>query len=302
MELILTNKNGEILDLLNNDSYFILSGCDALHGVETEIQDVSSPYLDGTIVEGVKALPRGISLTFTLIPDIKKSIDFFTSVVKSKQWVTLTETENDRTITIKGIATIPPYTRMEAMCKIQLDIYCNQPYWEDAQEIINTISAILPRLFFPFDTGQYFTRVDGYQGGRVFSVFDTSAEKTFINDGDVAVGMNIRIVALGEIENPCIACSSGEQDGWLMYLNLTLQQNDEVEINTTRGNKFIKINGSTTYEGKAILSYFYFEGYDWLQLETGNNTFNVGSYDEITKEIIATNNVYFNITYKRKWE
>lgn len=293
MELILTNKNGEILDLLNNDSKFILSGCDGLHGVETEFQEVSSPYLDGTIVEGVKALPRGIQLTFTLVPDIKKSIDFFTSIVKSKQYVTLTETENDRTITIKGIATIPPYTRMMSMCKIQLTIYCSQPYWEDINSIVSAISLILPKLYFPYNKGQYFTRVNGYQGGRVFSVYDMNAEKTFINDGDVAVGMNIRIIALGEITNPRISCSTGEQNGWWMQLNLTLQQNDEVEINTVKGNKYIKINGSTTYNGVPILSYLEFNGYDWLQLETGENTFNITP---------ASSSVYFNISYKRRWE
>ena len=108
MKLILTNKNGETLDLLNNDNYFILSACDALHGIETDIATADSPYLDGSIIESVKALPRGISMTFKLIPDIRQSIDFFTSVVKSKQYVTLTETENEREITIKGIATIPP--------------------------------------------------------------------------------------------------------------------------------------------------------------------------------------------------
>lgn len=293
MELILTNKNGATLDLLNNEDKFVLSACEALHGVDTEIGDVSSPYLDGTIVESVKALPRGISMTFTLIPNIRQSIDFFTSVVKSKQYVTLTEKEGDREITIKGIATIPPYTRMEAMCKIKLDIYCPQPYWEDVEEVIGAISAVLPRLFFPASTGQYFTPVDGTRGGRVFSVYDTSAEKTFFNDGDVSVGMNIRIIALGEIANPRISCSTGSQNGWWMQLNLTLQDDDEVEINTTKGNKYIKINGLETYNGKPVLSYLEFKGNDWLQLETGANIFNITP---------ISSRFYFNVTYKRRWE
>ena len=213
MNLILTNKNGQTLDLLNNDRYFILSNAEGLHGLETDFATAESPYLDGTIVEHVKALPRGISLTFKLVPNIKEAIDFFTNIVKTKQYVTLTETEGDKTITIKGIATIPPYTRMSAMCEIVLDIYCNQPYWEDVQNIITDIALVIPKLYFPYDTGQYFTPVNGTRGGRVFSVVDTSLEKTFTNDGDVAVGMNIRIIALGEVSNPTIYCSSGEQNG-----------------------------------------------------------------------------------------
>jgi len=294
MELILTNKNGQTLDLLNNDRYFILSACEGLHGLDTDIATAESPYLDGTIIENVKALPRGISMTFKLVPNIKEAIDFFTSIVKTKQYVTLTETENGKSITIKGVATIPPYTRMSSMCAIQLDIYCGQPYWEDVQSIITDIALVIPKLYFPYDKGQYFTRVDGFNGGRVFSVVDTSLEKTFTNKGDVAVGMNIRIIALGEVSNPTIYCSSGEQNGNYMRLNLTLQSNDEVEINTTKGNKYIKINGSEIYNGQPVLSYLTFKGTDWLQLETGENTFNVVAE--------PSDEVYFSISYKERWE
>jgi len=294
MKLILTNKNGETLDLLNNDARFILTACDALHGIDTDIATADSPYLDGSIIEGVKALPRGISMTFKVIPNIRESIDFFTSVVKSKQYVTLTETEAGREITIKGIATIPPYTRMAAACEIQLDIYCGQPYWEDLEQIIGSISMFIDLLNFPVD-GQYFT-----QTGRPFGSVNMDAEKTFTNDGDVEIGMKILITALDEITNPAIACSTGEQAGEYMYLEMTLSQNDEVEINTVRGNKYIKINGSTTYNGVPILSYLRFNGADWLQLETGENTFNVGSYND--GAITPSNSVYFTISYKQRYE
>ena len=295
MELILINKNNQQLDLLNNTQYFVLSKCEALHGIDTDIQVVSSPYLDGTIVEGVKALPRGIQLTFKVIPDIKNSIEFFTNIVKSKQFVTLQETENNNTITIKGVATIPPYTRMLSQCEIKLDIYCNQPYWEDLNQVVSAISMYIDLLNFPSPNGQYFT-----QYGRPFGALDVSATKTFDNDGDASVGMNIKITALDTIQNPCIACSTGEQNGWYMYLDLTLQTNDEVEINTIRGQKYIKINGSTTYNGVPILSYLKFNGTDWLQLETGENTFNVGSYSN--GSVIPSDNVYFTITYRRRYE
>ena len=294
MKLILTNKNGETLDLLNNDAHFILSACDALHGIETDIATADSPYLDGAIIEQVKALPRGISMTFKIIPDIVESLEFFTSFVKSKQYVTLTQTEAGREITIKGIATIPPYTRMAAACEIQLDIYCGQPYWEDVKQIIGAISMFIDLLNFPV-AGQFFTPT-----GRPFGSVNIDAEKTFVNDGDVSVGMRILITALDEVTNPAIVCSTGDQVNNYMYLELTLQQNDEVEINTVRGQKYIKINGSTTYNGVPILSYLRFNGADWLQLETGENTFNVGTFEN--GAIIPTNDVYFTISYKQRYE
>lgn len=290
MELILTNKSGQTLDLLNNDNYFILSKCENLHGIETDIATIESPYLDGAEVEMVRALPRGISMTFKLIPNIRGAIDFFTSVVKSKQYITLTEKENGREIIIKGVATIPPYTRMMSACEIKLDIYCGQPYWETLRTLIAEISQSLPRLFFPITTGQFFTAT-----GRVFSIVNTSMEKTFENMGDVAVGMNIKISATSEVINPRISCSTGEQNGWYMQLNLTLNANDEVEINTERGNKYIKINGSDTYNGQPVLSYLTFVGTDWLQLEVGENTFNVSASQ-------GESDVYFTISYKPRFE
>ena len=122
---------------------------------------------------------------------------------------------------------------------------------------------------------------------------DVNAEKTFMNDGDVAVGMNIRITALASIQNPRISCSSGDQNGWWMQLNLTLQENDEVEINTERGNKYIKINGSDVYRSNPVLSYLEFNGTDWLQMEVGENTFNVSPADD---------DVFFTISFKRRYE
>ncbi|MBR3617428.1 MAG: phage tail family protein [Acholeplasmatales bacterium] len=295
MQLILINKDNQQLDLLNNRDKFVLSSCEALHGIDTEVQEISSPYLDGTQIENVRALPRGISMTFKLIPDIKDSIEFFTNIVKSKQFVTLQETEKGNTITIQGVVKIPPYTRMMSMCEIQLDIYCGQPYWEDLNQVIADISMFIPMLYFPLPDGQYFT-----PEGRVFGVLDVEATKTFINDGDTSVGMNIKITAVDSVSYPCIICSSGNQYGWYMWLAMNIEQGDVIEINTVRGNKYIKVNGSTTYNGVPVLSLLHFNGEDWLQLETGENIFQVGSY--YNEAVHPSRDLFFTITYKRRYE
>lgn len=291
MKLSIINKNNEILDLLNNTNKFILFKAEALHGIETDISESESPYMDGSNIDIVKALPRGIELTFKLVGEVKDSINFFTKYIKSKQFVTLREIEDDKDIIIKGVATIPPYSRMLQDCELTLTIYCGQPYWEDINYVVEIISEKIDLLFFPIN-GQYFTSI-----GRPFGVIDTSLEKTFINKGDVSVGMLLSLVAFGIVTKPRISCSSGEQNGWYMQLNLTLQSNDEVKINTVKGNKYITINGSDSYNGKPILSYLEFKGLDWLQLETGANTFNVSTSGGATNS-----NVYFNINYKARYE
>lgn len=291
MKLILTNKNGQILDLLGNRDKFILTGAEGLHGIETDIAESETPYTDGSTVESVRALPRGIELTFALRGNIKNSIDFFTGIVKSKQTVTLRETDGDRDISISGIATVPPYSRMLSACKITLSIYCPQPYWENVNNIVIAISEYVNMLYFP-DAGQHFT-----EEGRPFGAIDTTLTKTFTNASDTAVGMIINLVALGEVVNPRISCSTGEQNGWFMRLNVTLRLNDELQICTVKGQKSITINGRDIYNGSPILNALEWEGEDWLQLETGENTFSV------TTEGAATNsNVYFSLIYRGRYE
>jgi len=75
---------------------------------------------------------------------------------------------------------------------------------------------------------------------------------------------------------------------------------DTVNINTVRGQKYITINGSTMYNGQPILNYLEFSGNDWLQFETGNNTFNATS--EVDGQRVPAQNVYFNLTYKARYE
>ena len=121
-------------------------------------------------------------------------------------------------------------------------------------------------------------------------------EQTFDNNGDASVGMRILINAIGgDVENPRISCSSGEQNGWWMQMNMTLPENAELEICTIKGNKYIKMNGQDTFNGTPLLQYLTFNGLDWLQLETGENTFNATATS-------GEDHVYFTMIYKRKYE
>jgi Tfp pilus assembly protein PilX len=107
--------------------------------------------------------------------------------------------------------------------------------------------------------------------------------------------MIITINTHGAVTNPRISCASGAQNGWWMQLNTVLADRDEVVISTVRGNKYITINGEDMYNGEPVESLLEFNGTDWLQLEQGENVFN------ITAESGDTNLHYF-IGYKRRFE
>lgn len=289
MDLIFKNKRGEELDLLNNQDKFVLIGAEGLHGVELDYSESDSPFIDGTSVNNVRASARGIALTFQLVGDVQEALNLFTSVIKSKQIGSLIETdENDREIQITGIVKIPPYTRLSSACTIQLELYCGQPYWEDLKAVIAVISEIIDMLYLPTE-GRAIP-----EAGIPFGEINIDLTRTLLNEGDTEVGMTISIVALDNTSNPRISCSTGEQNGWYMELDVDMVQGDEVIIDTHRGQKKVTFNGSQTIGNTPVLSLLTIKGDDWLQLEQGVNTFN----------ITATNDdvIYFEIEYRRRYE
>lgn len=289
MELIFENQNGKRLDLLNNRKYFRLTAAEGLNGVETDYSETLSAYTDGAVVENVRALPRGIALKFAICGDVEASLEFFHAVVKSKQIGTLIKRDERREVRVRGVVTIPPYTRVSSSVSVELQLYCGQPYWEDVGEIVGVIVAITDLLYFP-ETGRAFPET-----GVPFGEINNEKTQEITNDGDTSVGMTITINALGDVVAPRISCSTGVQNGWYMQLNTTLHDGDEVVISTHKGAKSITINGRAYVEGVPILNALEYYGDDWLQLETGGNTFNITTGNENA-------NVYFYIYYSRRWE
>lgn len=289
MELIFVNASGQRLDLLRNRNKFKLIAAEGLHGVDTDFAETDSPYTDGADIDNARALPRGIALKFAMQGDVAASLDFFHTVVKSKQVGTLIKTEGERETRIKGQVTVPPYSRLANPVEVELQLYCGQPYWEDVEELVGTIFEILDLLYFP-EEGRGIP-----EEGVPFGLVKTELSQTIINDGDTSVGLTIVINAFGEVKNPRIACSTGKQNGYYMKLNATLNDGDEVIISTHKGAKSITINGSAYFNGVPIFSLLEYVGEEWLQLETGSNVFNTTSDTTGAR-------VFFYIYFTRRWE
>jgi hypothetical protein len=58
---------------------------------------------------------------------------------------------------------------------------------------------------------------------------------------------------------------------------------------------YITINGVDTYNGEPVESLLEFNGTDWLQLEQGENVFNITAESGVT-------NLHYTIAYKRRFE
>ena len=96
--------------------------------------------------------------------------------------------------------------------------------------------------------------------------------------------MLITIIALGDVVNPIIYDVTGAYIGVID----TMAEGDVIEINTNRGEKYVRKNGENIFS--KIRS-----GSSFLQLAIGDNQLTVNA-DSGTQ-----NNMYFMITFKRRF-
>lgn len=292
IELEFLNAKDVSMNAIYN-SYMTLTAVDQLHGVDNEFSTTTSPYFDGDYVNHTRTNPRTITLTYSLKTPIEDSLNYFNSIVKSKQKATLIETKEDGTqIKIEGIVTVPPYTRWSDSCAVQIQMYCSKPYWKDVQTIVEDLSNVINLHYFPYDSEEKLLANDGGlafpESGVPFGLIDADATKGFTNNGTKEVGMIIEIVAFDKVTNPRIS-KVNSQDNEFIGVNMVMDAGDYIRINTNKGEK------SVTNKDGEIYNEVVYSGNDWLQLDTGYNELSITS-DE------GTGNMYFTIYFNQEWQ
>lgn len=288
MNLTFKNHTGSVLSLTNNPYFFLIN----VDGQTTATSDVSSVVIggiDGDTVNNVQAQPRTISLDLKIksgvdVEDAKREI---LKVVKLKKNCELIWTQNNKTVSIHGIVESVDMPRWENGVLMQISMHCNQPFWEDIDYIIQEISeAISLHYFTDNPTDMLFFSAEGIPFGEL----DLVRTKTFFNDGDVAVGVEIEIIAYGTVTNPIIYSADGKYFG-VGYgtgnKQIVMHEGDYIVITTHKGEKSVKFNGVSVI-GKVK------PNSTWLQLEAGENSFSINSDEQFSS-------VVFNMIYKQRY-
>ena len=281
-KLTYTGVNGNIIDLFNND-WFVVTNIDGLTKATENIASSTTPGMDGDRVNSTQTQPRGIVLDLqvkhgNIVEEAKR---YILRTIKPKQRGTLQLTQGDRVIEIEGIVENIDMPRFSDSVMMQVSLYCSEPYWHDAENVLVEISRIIDLHYFTdYEDDMLYFPADGIALGE----YDVSMTRIYTNDGDVDCGMIIHIIALGDVTNPTIS----KADGSFVGVNDTMVAGDEIIINTNRGNKTISKNGVN------ILSKIK-RGSTFLQLAVGDNQFTINS-DEGTE-----GNVYFMLEFKRRF-
>lgn len=289
MKMTYISVRGDRLPLTENP-YFWLLNVDGQTSVASAISSETIGGIDGDTVNNIQAQPRTIILDFRIKSDVnvEEAKRHILRIIKPKQRGSIEWTQNDRTVTISGLIESIDMPRWENGVVMQITMHCEQPFWEDVDFIVQQINEYIDLHYFTdiMNDMLYFP-----EEGIPFGEYDTIRTKSFYNDGDVSVGMEISIVALDTVTNPIIYDQNGNYFGCGYgdgEKKIVMAAGDNIVITTHRGKKTVKLNGQSIFTKIKPQS-------TWLQLAAGDNQFTINSDDE------SIENMTFSLVYKQRY-
>lgn len=289
MKLDYISARGDTLPLVGNN-LFTLTNVDGQTYAAASIASNVVGGVDGAIVNSVQANARSIVLDLRINSgvDVETAKREVLKVVKIKQRGTLSWTQNGRTVTITGVVESVEMPRWNNAVKMQITMYCDQPFWEDVYKVVQEINEAISLHYFTTDANEmlYFP-----EDGIVLGEYDAARTKEFYNDGDVAVGLEISITAFADVTNPIIYDGDGNFFG-IGYgdgdKQVKMSTGDNIIVKTHKGKKSVTLNGQNVLSKLRPRS-------TWLQLAAGHNVFSINSDDD------SLINMTFTLTYKQRY-
>lgn len=289
MELTYISARGERLPLVGNDLFYLVN-IDGQTEAEASISSSTTGGTDGETVNSVQANPRTIILDLRIksgvnVEQAKRSV---LKIVKLKQNGSLEWKQDDKTVTISGIVESVEMPRWTNDVMMQITLHCAQPFWEDAESVIQEISeAIDLHYFTDSPTDMLYFPEEGIPLGE----YNTLRTRDYYNDGDVSVGMEISIVAFGTVTNPIIYDGNGNFLGvghGSGARQLVMHEGDNLIITTHKGKKRVMLNGENVIAKIKPRS-------TWLQMAAGDNLFTIDSDDDNDA------NMSFSLIFKQRY-
>ena len=279
MKLDFISFNGSVLPLTNNIR-FKISNIDGLTTANVDISSSTVSAMDGDFINNKRATPRSIIIDLAIESNVENTKRYLLQYIKAKKKGILKWNQDNREIEIEGIVESIDMPRYTNGVIFQFTLYCSQPFWEDINYTVQDISEVLDLHYF---TNYENDMLVFTEEGISFGEYDTNRTKVFANNGDVDVGLEIRIIALGPVVNPSLYNSKGE----FIAVNTELNSGDEIIIITEKGKKTITLNGQNILNRIKEKS-------TWLQLETGEDEFTINADS-------GESNMYFTVSYKQRY-
>lgn len=281
------SQRGDSLSLSANNDFYLTH----IDGQTSASASVSSNVIggvDGDTVSNMQAEARPLIFDLRIKSgvDVEEAKRRILRVIKLKQNGTIVWEQNGRTVEISGKVEKIDMPRWANGILMQVEMHCEQPFWEDIEAVVEQISEAIDLHYFTDEPTDmlYFT-----EEGIVIGEYDTTRSKSFFNEGDVSVGLEIDIIALARVTNPIIYDADGNFFGvGTAEKQVVMESGDKIVITTHRGKKSVTLNGVSIFDKIKPNS-------TWLQLATGDNRFAINSDDD------ALDNMAFSLIYKQRY-
>ena len=266
--IVITNQNGESITLGNQAPYF-LETIDGVGEVPVAIESQKAPKQDGSTYIDNTLDNRAISIEGTIITKIGPA--FVLEARRKMQRVlnpklgevTITYHQRDQVREIKGLAeTTPVFPSGQGSKglyyqKFLLHLICHEPFWLDTYYESRELSYLMGGIRFKLRLPTIFS----YRGFK----------RRAVNEGDVATPVEIEFK--GPATNPTV---NNLTTGEFIKVNRELGEEDVLTINTSFGQKYVRINGQNAFHYIDLDSVFW-------QLVPGENTLSYRSNNDSIK-------------------
>jgi hypothetical protein len=257
-KLVLENKNGDQLTF-GMGSPFTITDVQGLNPPDATINTSQIALIDGAKFNSAKINVRQINIAFAIEYSAAYNRINVYKVLKSKQWVRMYYTGDQRDVYIDGYIQSIDISYFDMKQVVTCSILCPSPYLKSAQVIVDELKSIVNAFHFPFSSTETPQIVFGYFSNDVGVIVE--------NQGDVECGMIIELYARSAISNPKVY-NYITQD--FIGINYTFQSADLITIDTRKGERSVTLlrNGVETNLFNYVM-----QGSTWLQLEAQGSTF-----------------------------
>lgn len=256
--LTLENKNGDQLSF-GMGSPFTIQEIQGLNPPDATINTSQISLIDGAKYNSAKVNMRQINIAFAIEYSAAYNRIQVYNVLKSKQWIRVNYTGDQRDVYIDGYIQSIDISYFEMKQIVTCTILCPAPYFQEAQTIVNEIKNIINSFHFPFASTE--------EPQIVFGYYSNDVGVTIENDGDVECGLVIELYARSAVSNPKIFNYITQE---FFGLNYTMETADLITIDTRKGQRTVTLLRDGV---ETNLFNYVVKNSTWLQLEANGSTF-----------------------------
>jgi hypothetical protein len=253
------NSDGEIKTLTQNEANYQIVDIQGLNPPKAQINRSTVGGLAGSKFNSSRLEERNIVVMLKLNGDVEANRIELYRFFNASEWCKFHYTNGSRNVYIEGYVEtneVELFTDSEIM---QVSIICPDPYFKDAQLIVDDISKIVKRFYFPFSIE--------YDDPIPFSEIEIERITDVFNASESKCGIEIVIDFIGSVNRLEIKNVGTNETFTIVHPFLA---NDVVTLVTNEGRKSINLNRNGVINNlfpKVV------KGSVFFQLNRGDNYF-----------------------------